>query len=103
MHPSKIMEHTNNSKGPGPKPKSMSDQYYNFVCNLIQPRLQRFTVEQAMDHQIFKDVDFDNVDTLFPKKMPHAELMCNVELLGKHGLKGGDGVAGEAGGGGGGR
>ncbi|GMH56304.1 hypothetical protein TL16_g02103 [Triparma laevis f. inornata] len=81
MHPSKIMEHTNNSKGPGPKPKFMSDQYYNFVCNLIQPRLQRFTVEQAMNHQIFKDIDFDNVDTLFPKKMPHAELMCNVEFL----------------------
>ncbi|GMH88148.1 hypothetical protein TrVE_jg13245 [Triparma verrucosa] len=93
MHPSKIMEHTNKSRGPGKKPKNMSEQYYNFISNLICPLEQRFTVEQAIRHQIFADVDFDNIDTLFPKNMPHHQLMCNVELLGKHGLKGDVGKA----------
>ena len=71
----------------------MSDKYYNFVCNLICPVERRFTVEQAMQHPIFenrKNINFDDLDMLYPVEMPHAEMMGNIELLGVHGLKGED-------------
>jgi len=43
------------------KPKKMSDTFFDLISKMLTPRKQRISVDDALKHPIFKNIDFSNL------------------------------------------
>jgi hypothetical protein len=63
------------------KEAHMSDEFFQLVRSLVSPVEDRLTARQAMALPLFKGIDFDDADSLFPQNEPHADLVDVMSIV----------------------
>ena len=63
------------------KPTGMSDVYFDFLKRTICQHSERLSVQEAMDHELFKGkANFSDPQSLFHKVRPHPDLRTLASL-----------------------
>eukprot|EP00520_Triparma_pacifica_P001268 CAMPEP_0118665172 /NCGR_PEP_ID=MMETSP0785-20121206/18472_1 /TAXON_ID=91992 /ORGANISM="Bolidomonas pacifica, Strain CCMP 1866" /LENGTH=537 /DNA_ID=CAMNT_0006559263 /DNA_START=386 /DNA_END=1999 /DNA_ORIENTATION=+ len=83
MGPHDILQRTNRTSklDVSVKPPGMSDTYFDFIRSLVCKHSERSTIEVAMSHDLFKDVDFSDPAALFQSKGVHSEFASVLPVL----------------------
>eukprot|EP00520_Triparma_pacifica_P003933 CAMPEP_0118647596 /NCGR_PEP_ID=MMETSP0785-20121206/8694_1 /TAXON_ID=91992 /ORGANISM="Bolidomonas pacifica, Strain CCMP 1866" /LENGTH=494 /DNA_ID=CAMNT_0006539707 /DNA_START=327 /DNA_END=1811 /DNA_ORIENTATION=+ len=85
MQPFETLERTNSTTklSPDTKPKEMSDVYFDFIKQLVCQHDTRFSLKQAMSHELFRkgDIDFSNPLSVFPPDEVHLSLADAATFL----------------------
>ncbi|GMI46658.1 hypothetical protein TrCOL_g11450 [Triparma columacea] len=72
-----VLQMTNKTSklNPKAKPRDMSNLYFDFISKVVCNHADRMSVEEAMEHNLFRGLDFSDPSSIFPNMSVHRNLV----------------------------